>query len=328
MTNASIVHAGEKGVDFSFARPPASRLLELGYTFIVGYISVPPASPAKNITRAECEAYLAAGLKVLLVWEMSATRANLGAAYGATDGANAKRLADALGYPPDVPIIMADDTDTTGVVAKVWAALKRVFSGGNIDAHEDYCFAALGAIGANGIGEYGDCDILERTIGLWRIGWVPNAWGWSARSRAKADERARALGAHVLQRTGYWIDNTWAVDPNEAINDFPAWGTGTTPPLPEDDMIELRSNKEDRVNQYGGVEKAGEMIFAIGDFKRNISAKERDERFPNVPLSSPLSNAVLDTIPDAVETVGGAVDFKGPINLSLSLSGGASGTVG
>jgi hypothetical protein len=82
--------------------------------------------------------------------------------------------------------------------------------------------------------------------------------------------------------------------------------TPTPHPLPEDDMIELRSNKEDRVNQYGGVEKAGEMIFAIGDFKRNISAKERDERFPNVPLSSPLSNAVLDTIPDA--SSGGTVD--------------------
>lgn len=237
------VKAGERGVDFSFARPPAARLVELGYTFVVGYISVPPASPAKNITRAQCEEYLAAGLKVLLVWEMSATRANLGAACGATDGAAAKRLADALGYPPDVPIIMADDTDTTGVVAKVFAALKRLFSGGNIDAHEDYCFAALGAIGINGIGEYGDCDILERTRGLWRIGWVPNAWGWSARSRAAADARAVAIGAHVLQRKGFYIDNTWAVDPNEAIADFPAWSTTSAdtappPPLPigDDDM--------------------------------------------------------------------------------------------
>ena len=64
------VRAGETGVDFSFARPPAQRLLELGYTFIVGYISVKPAAPAKNITAAECQAYLDAGLKVLLVWEM------------------------------------------------------------------------------------------------------------------------------------------------------------------------------------------------------------------------------------------------------------------
>jgi hypothetical protein len=45
----------------------------------------------------------------------------------------------------------------------------------------------------------------------------------------------------VLQRTGFHIDGLWAVDPNEAISDFPAWGTVVTiPPEPpdpvEDDM--------------------------------------------------------------------------------------------
>jgi hypothetical protein len=35
----------------------------------------------------------------------------------------------------------------------------------------------------------------------------------------------------VLQRTGFYIDGLWAVDPNEAVADFPAWGIPV--PVPE-----------------------------------------------------------------------------------------------
>jgi hypothetical protein len=40
------------------------------------------------------------------------------------------------------------------------------------------------------------------------------------------------VGAQVLQRKGFWIDDRWAVDPNDAIADFPAWGTETPEPVP------------------------------------------------------------------------------------------------
>jgi hypothetical protein len=221
----SIVKAGERGVDFSFAKPPAARLVELGYTFVVGYISIAPASPGKNISQAECEAYLAAGLKVLLVWEMSATRPNLGASVGALDGRNASFQAAIRGYPDDVPILAAVDTNSTPT---------------NISAHAGYLEAFAANCGPYLIGVYGDTDILTRCSGLWRIGWVPNAWSWSGSSRANAEAKARTLGAHVLQRTGFHIDDKWAVDPNDAIADFPAWGTATEPPPPdeEDDVLE------------------------------------------------------------------------------------------
>lgn len=288
------VHAGERGVDFSFARPPAARLVELGYTFVVGYISVAPASPAKNITKAECEAYLAAGLKVLLVWEMTASRANLGAAYGAIDGAHAKTLAAQRGYPVDVPILLADDTNTTTV---------------NSQAHADYMFAALGAIGPYTIGEYGDCDILQATQGLWRIGWVPNAWSWSARSRAAADARAKALGAHVLQRTGFWIDQTWAVDPNEAIADFPAWSysqdsadTSTGSTNIGDDMAFI-SNKT--AGKYGSAAspQGGCTIWEL--VREGARYSKNALSFPEwIALGQPFGVAcddgTLDQIPDWV----------------------------
>jgi hypothetical protein len=218
----STVKAGERGVDFSFARPPAQRLLELGYTFVVGYVSVPPSAPAKNITAPECQAYLAAGLKVLLVWEMTASRANLGASAGALDGSDAHHQAEVRGYPHDVPILAACDTNTTPT---------------NIDHHEAYMRAFADNCKPYPMGIYGDLDILGRCAGLWRIGWMPNAWSWSGLTRAQAEAKARAIGAHVLQHTGFYVDNTWAVDPNEAIADFPAWSLEqpTPPPIPGDD---------------------------------------------------------------------------------------------
>jgi hypothetical protein len=82
------------------------------------------------------------------------------------------------------------------------------------------------------MGIYGDTDILGRCSGLWQIGWLPNAWSWSGSSRRDAEAKAKAAGAHVLQHTGFYIDNTWAVDPNEAIADFPAWGLAVDPPVP------------------------------------------------------------------------------------------------
>lgn len=209
------VRAGDQGVDCSYAKPPAARLVELGYTFLVGYISVPPSSPDKNITKAQYDEYEAAGLDPYLVWEMTQTRASLGAAAGAQDGRDAKRLAGERGYPIGKAILVADDTNTAP---------------GNIDAQEAYMRAFAGECKPYPIGIYGDVDILERCVGLWVLGWVPNAWAWSGVSRADAEARATAVGAHVLQHKGFYIDNVWAVDPNVAIADFPAWSTAESIP--------------------------------------------------------------------------------------------------
>jgi hypothetical protein len=245
------VKAGEKGVDFSFARPPANRLLELGYTFVVGYISVPPASPAKNISRAECEGYIAAGLKVLLVWEMSADSPNQGGPAGSVHGRNAKLQAEARGYPTDVPILTAVDTNTTA---------------SNIAAHEAYVIAFAAACHPYPVGIYGDTDILARCAGLWDIGWVPNAWSWSGSSRKDAEAKARLLGAHVLQRAGFHIDDLWAVDPNDAIADFPAWGTEPPPPPPPPVHVDEEAEDIMKIKAAGQwFEKCGVDLRAIAN---------------------------------------------------------------
>ena len=224
------VHTGEKGFDSSFSHPPVQRTVDFGFTFRVGYISVPPASPGKNITLAECTETINAGQKLLLVYEMDAARPNLGATYGAIDGKNAALCAGALGCPTDVPILSAADLNS--FVA-------------NIDRHEAYMRAFAANCGPWPMGIYGDTDILARCAGLWQIGWVPlGAWAWSGTSYADARAKAKAIGAHVLQHTGFYIDNTWAVDPNEAIADFPAWGLAVDPPTPP------TPPSEDAMNYY------------------------------------------------------------------------------
>lgn len=273
-----MVRAGDQGVDFSFARPPAARLLELGYKFIVGYISVPPASPTKNISKAEYDEYEAAGLDPYLVWEMTATRASLGPAYGTQDGSDAKRLVAERGYPIYKPILAADDTNTAPA---------------NIDAQEAYMRAFAEACKPYPMGIYGDVDILERCAGLWVLGWVPNAWAWSGVSRADAEAKAASVGAHVLQHKGFYIDNVWAVDPDVAIVDFPAWSTSDPlpPPLPpqpsvEDDMNPNRFVKDDREN--------GWQIWEIGvdgdgQWSQTTTQRGVDWTLYNAPT--------LDTVP-------------------------------
>lgn len=227
------IEAGETGADFSFAKPPAARLVELGYTFIVGYWSVPPSAPKKNLTKAEADIYEAAGLEVYRVWEMSSSRATLGATYGSLDGFAAKALAEADNWPRSKPLLVADDCSTTTA---------------NLPAKIDY-MRAFHAAYARDIGIYGGVKILTPLVGLWKIGWVPiSAWSWSVnltrlpnettaaynqRGRDAATQAARDVGAHVLQGKSFYLDGVWSIDPNTTISPWPTPVAPPPPPLEE-----------------------------------------------------------------------------------------------
>ncbi|MEP7114560.1 MAG: glycoside hydrolase domain-containing protein [Ilumatobacteraceae bacterium] len=294
----AIIRAGERGVDFSFARPLADRLLELGYSFIVGYVSVAPAAPAKNITRQQCQGYLAAGIKILIVWEMSASRANLGASYGTADGANARVAAANLSYPTDVPILVADDTNTTAF---------------NLRDQEAYMRAFAAACWPYPIGIYGDTEILARCEGLWRIGWLPNAWAWSGSSRANAEAKAKALGAHVLQHKGFYIDDIWAVDPNTAIADFPAWGTTTSSSedVQGDDMATVITNSEPHRYTDGVTYPPKEVKWALLDTQHKVHLGVGHLAYGS-PAGFPMTNDQLDTLPDYVAPTAGPAGAAAP----------------
>ena len=163
----TMVGIGRRGIDCSFAVPPPQRLRELGYDFAIRYLSVPPASPAKNWTRAQIEWYRSFGIDVGGVWEMDAARPNRGGTYGEIDGSSARLVAQQLDWPlgdEGVPIICGCDLNT-------------LFD--NIDRHEMYVRGFHKTIEEEWIGLYGDTDILARTVGIWNIGWVPiGAWAW------------------------------------------------------------------------------------------------------------------------------------------------------
>lgn len=200
--NVRTIQVGETGVDFAYSKPPPARLVELGYSFVVGYVS---SNQSKNLLNPHD--YINAGLGVIYVFELSATRPNGGAVAGTADGAFAKAWLQGCGYPTDVPVIAAFDTNSTAA---------------NLAAHVAYFNAFAVSAAPYPIGAYLDADLAARVDEA--IGWLPLAWSWSGSSKADAEQKARALGYHVLQGKGFYIDNQWAVDPNVAIRPFPTWG--------------------------------------------------------------------------------------------------------
>jgi hypothetical protein len=70
-----------EGIDAAWDRPTVGQLVAAGKHFMVGYVS---RDPSKNITKAECDAALAAGIDVCLVWET--TVADFGQWSASTEG--------------------------------------------------------------------------------------------------------------------------------------------------------------------------------------------------------------------------------------------------
>lgn len=117
-------------VDYSFARPDPAALKAAGFETVVRYISRRAGAKGvsrKDLTKAEAKRLHAAGLGILLVWETTASRAGEGKAAGVADAKAAEAQAAALGYPADLPIFYAVDSDMTAAqVRPYFAGVKSV----------------------------------------------------------------------------------------------------------------------------------------------------------------------------------------------------------
>lgn len=122
----------------------AQKCAAAGESFVGRYL-VPPGMD-KELTAAEAAAIRAAGLAILLCWELDARRAASGAAVGAKDGARAAALAHELGVPPGVTIYFAVDYAPPA---------------GEYGAIEAYLRAAAAACRPYACGLYGPFDIVE-----------------------------------------------------------------------------------------------------------------------------------------------------------------------
>lgn len=145
----------------------ARKAAEAGQSFIGRYL-VPNIKPydAKAITSDEAKVIHAAGLGILLCWELTASRAKTGASVGAADGKTARELATAMAIPCSAAIYFAVD----------YNAPARDY-----DLIEAYLRAAAQAAAPYAIGVYGHYYVCEE---MYLRGVTQNLWqccAWSGK---------------------------------------------------------------------------------------------------------------------------------------------------
>ena len=135
-----------RGIDTAakISAAAAIKIKAEGIAFVGRYL-VPPGM-SKELTAAEARNLHAAGLAILLCWEIDAERAKRGAQIGANDGERARTLARQMGVPADAAVFFAVD---------FMPAAK------DYDAIEYYFRAASGAVAPYRCGIYGPFDIVE-----------------------------------------------------------------------------------------------------------------------------------------------------------------------
>ncbi len=171
---------GKKGVDrmatkgIDCATPlnqsTANTLAKEGMAFTGRYVV--PEGYAKRLTLPEADAISQAGMKIVTVYETTATRASGGAASGSADGDAAFREAKKLGQPPGTAVYFAVDYNAQPK---------------DYDAIEQYLLAAGKKLSGYEVGVYGSFAVVEEMAkrGACKRFWQTYAW-----SNGKVSSRA------------------------------------------------------------------------------------------------------------------------------------------
>lgn len=154
--------------DYSAWRPDPRALKAAGIVGVSRYLTTGTSSfsKAKKIDKPEYDALLAAGLTVVLNWELDKGSWRGGYDVGRTHGAAARQQARALGHPDHRPIYQSVDTDWTDSELGVALDYQRGFNDG-------------GGVGPQGM--YGTCKMLNAAAfaGLIRFSWQTAAHSWN-----------------------------------------------------------------------------------------------------------------------------------------------------
>lgn len=202
-----ILQPGDIALDYSFSRPSVPAMVAAGVRLVVRYISSNRANP-KNLNLAERDAILAGGLALLLVWEQSAADPAQGALTGAKHGSAAASYAHDLGYPTDIPIIVAVDFDVQP--AQMAAVLHY------LEAFKQASGWRQGVYGKDAM------VTAAHDAGVSELGWQTRAWSKGRRSPH----------ADCLQEIGFvhpGLDRLGSVDDNTVLRPFAAWSTAADP---------------------------------------------------------------------------------------------------
>ena len=165
----------DRGLDYSWGRPRLGEVVAQGYRFVSRYLSYDQTG--KNITPAERDQILAAGLELSLNWQWRGDWQEIrgGAPVGREHATEAVRQAKALGYPAGCTIYYSIDFD----------AQEPGLSG----AVTDYIRAAAEVTRTAGyrMGAYGGYRTIQHLFdrGLIDDGWQTYAWSggqWDPRA--------------------------------------------------------------------------------------------------------------------------------------------------
>jgi hypothetical protein len=198
-----------EGVDYSWGRPDLGELFRLGKRFAIRYLSFDRTG--KNLTRAEADRLVAAGLAIVSNWENAAGDQLGGYNRGVAHATEAARLHRACGGPPDRPIYFSTDFDaSTSQLATCYRYLQ----------------GCADVIGWGRVGVYGGF----RTINYMRdrgVRWLWQTYAWSGGQWA--------AGAHLRQyRNGVRLAGA-DVDLDRAMKtDYGQWGQDM--PLTSEDI--------------------------------------------------------------------------------------------
>ncbi len=116
-----------EGVDYAWARPDPAGLYRAGKRFAARYLA---GSAGKYITAPERKALHAAGLDVVLIWELAAGAAAGGYGVGRDHGQRAAAAVTAIGAPDTAAVYFAVDfeANTTSELAQVREYFRGIIS--------------------------------------------------------------------------------------------------------------------------------------------------------------------------------------------------------
>lgn len=197
------------GIDFSFSRVPPNVVAAAGHRFAVSYLTdLDTSHAAKAWTLAEVQAYRAAGLGVVAVWQGGGadrtTAWRGGYDRGRRDARLAAQQSGALGRPEGAngrPVYFAVDSD---VSAAQLAQVSAYFDG------------IASVFDVANIGIYGGRRVVEWAQSSGKARWFWQTGAWSAGYRAP--------GIHLYQRVPETRLGPYAVDIDEALQpDYGQW---------------------------------------------------------------------------------------------------------
>lgn len=175
-------------IDCSYTVPDPAAIKAAGFVGVGRYL---PIGKGKDLTAAEAQAHLAAGLWLFGIWELTANRALGGKAAGAADVAAAEAAADSVGYPREDVIFYTVDFDATPAQVTAY-------------------FRAIKAAAVRPVGVYGSDKVVDALLaaGLADWGWQSTAWsGGRVSSKAHLFQRVTHSKAIAGVSTNAWDED-------------------------------------------------------------------------------------------------------------------------